>query len=76
MQLLGSLLNHFAKNKEKKIAVLGATSGDTGAAAISACARHANRSILFITHNKVTDIQRRQMTTTGSNKCLPFSHSK
>ena len=40
MQLLGSLLNHFAKEQGKKIAVLGATSGDTGAAAISACARH------------------------------------
>ena len=42
MQLLGSLLNHFAKEQGKKIAVLGATSGDTGAAAISACARHEN----------------------------------
>ena len=29
MQLLGSLLNHFAKEQGKKIAVLGATSGDS-----------------------------------------------
>ncbi len=63
MQLLGSLLNHFAKEQGKKIAVLGATSGDTGAAAISACARHANVEVFILyPHNKVTDIQRRHST--------------
>ena len=34
MQLLGALLNHFARERGEKIVVLGATSGDTGAAAI------------------------------------------
>ena len=53
MQLLGSMLNHFAKEQGKKIAVLGATSGDTGAAAISACARHANVEVFILyPHNK------------------------
>ncbi len=74
MQLLGSLLNHFAKEQGKKIAVLGATSGDTGAAAISACARHANVEVFILyPHNKVTDIQRRQMTTTGSTNVYPLA---
>jgi Threonine synthase len=74
MQLLGSLLNHFAKEQGKKIAVLGATSGDTGAAAISACARHANVDVFILyPHNKVTDIQRRQMTTTGSTNVYPLA---
>ena len=74
MQLLGSLLNHFAKEQGKKIAVLGATSGDTGAAAISACARHENVEVYILyPHKKVTDIQRRQMTTTCSKNVYPLA---
>ena len=74
MQLLGSLLDHFAKEQGKKIAVLGATSGDTGAAAISACSRHSNVQVFILyPHNKVTDIQRRQMTTSGSANVHPLA---
>ena len=74
MQLLGSLLDHFAKEQGKKIAVLGATSGDTGAAAISACSRHSNVKVFILyPHNKVTDIQRRQMTTSGSGNVHPLA---
>ena len=74
MQLLGSLLDHFAKEQGKKIAVLGATSGDTGAAAISACSRHSNVKVFILyPHNKVTDIQRRQMTTSGSGNVYPLA---
>ncbi len=74
MQLLGSLLDHFAKEQGKKIAVLGATSGDTGAAAISACSRHSNVQVFILyPHNKVTDIQRRQMTTSGSVNVYPLA---
>ena len=74
MQLLGSLLDYFAKEQGEKIAVLGATSGDTGAAAISACSRHANVQVFILyPHNKVTDIQRRQMTTSGSGNVYPLA---
>jgi len=74
MQLLGSLLDHFAKEQGKKIAVLGATSGDTGAAAISACSRHSSVKVFILyPHNKVTDIQRRQMTTSGSGNVHPLA---
>ena len=74
MQLLGVLLNHFAKEKGEKIVVLGATSGDTGAAAISACARHENVEVYILyPHEKVTEFQRKQMTTTQSKNVFPLA---
>ena len=64
MQLLGALLDYFSKKQGKRIAVLGATSGDTGAAAISACSRYSNVDVFILyPHGRVTDVQRRQMTT-------------
>ena len=74
MQLLGALLNHFAKEKGEKIVVLGATSGDTGAAAISACARHENVEVYILyPHEKVTEFQSKQMTTTQSKNVYPLA---
>ena len=74
MQLLGSLLNHFAQERGEKIVVLGATSGDTGAAAISACSRHENVEVYILyPHGKVTDFQRKQMTTTQSENVFPMA---
>ena len=71
MQLLGVLLNHFAKEKGEKIVVLGATSGDTGAAAISACARHENVEVYILyPHEKVTEFQRKQTTTSSIRSIL------
>ena len=64
LQLLGNLLTHFMASSEKKITILGATSGDTGSAAINAFKGKKNINI-FILHplNKVSEVQRRQMTT-------------
>ena len=74
MQLLGCLLNHFAQERGEKIVVLGATSGDTGAAAISACSRHENVEVYILyPHGKVTDFQRKQMTTTQSENVFPMA---
>lgn len=74
MQLLGNLFNHFAKIQNTKIAVLGATSGDTGSAAISACSRYENVEVFILyPHEKVTDIQRKQMTTTQSKNVHALS---
>ena len=43
---------------------MGATSGDTGAAAISACSRYSNIDVFVLyPHGRVTEVQRRQMTT-------------
>ena len=74
MQLLGALLNHFARERGEKIVVLGATSGDTGAAAISACSRYENVEVYILYPNgKVTEFQRKQMTTTQSKNVYPWA---
>ena len=68
MQLLGGLLGYFVHRDEKKVAVLGATSGDTGSAAISAFSRQQGIDIFILyPHERVTDIQRKQMTTSQLN---------
>ena len=74
MQLLGTLLNHFAQQQKTKIAVLGATSGDTGSAAISACSRYQNVEVFILyPHERVTEIQRKQMTTTQAKNVHALS---
>jgi len=64
LQFLGRLLEHIIGGSGKKLTIVGATSGDTGSAAIAGCAGRANMDI-FILHPKgrVSDVQRRQMTT-------------
>jgi len=74
MQLLGTLLNHFAQKQETKIAVLGATSGDTGSAAISACSRYQNVEVFILyPHERITEVQRKQMTTTQAKNVHALS---
>ena len=64
LQLLGRFFDHFTAASEKKLTILGATSGDTGSAAIEGCRGRDNVSI-FMLHPKgrVSEVQRRQMTT-------------
>lgn len=64
LQLLGRLLDHVLKKRDQKVVILGATSGDTGSAAIEGC-RHSDNVDIFIMypHQRVSDVQRRQMTT-------------
>ena len=68
MQLLAALLDKAAEKTDKKIVVLGATSGDTGAAAIDAIKGKKNMNI-FVLHpnNKISKVQRRLMTTVKEN---------
>jgi len=74
MQLLGTLLNHFSEADNKRISVLGATSGDTGSAAISACSRYKNIDVFILfPDGKVTDVQRKQMTTSASKNVHALS---
>ena len=67
LQLLGNLFQYYLNMKNKNITVIGATSGDTGSAAIDAC-KDKNNINIFILHpkNKTSDIQRKQMTTIKS----------
>ena len=64
LQFLGHLLDHLLKKRNQKVVVMGATSGDTGSAAIEGCRRCDNIDI-FILHpyQRVSNVQRRQMTT-------------
>ncbi len=67
LQLLGRLFDHFLAKRGRRIAVLGATSGDTGSAAIEACRdRSAIDIFILYPHGRVSDVQRRQMTTVPS----------
>ncbi|MBL8642813.1 MAG: threonine synthase [Rhodospirillaceae bacterium] len=67
LQLVGLLFDHVLKARGSRITVVGATSGDTGSAAIEACKDRAAVDI-FIMHpaGRVSEVQRRQMTTVTS----------
>jgi threonine synthase len=64
LQLLGRLMDHALIKRNKRLVIMGATSGDTGSAAIEGC-RHSERVQMFILHphERVSEVQRRQMTT-------------
>ncbi len=64
LQLVGRLFDHVLAARGEEVTILGATSGDTGSAAIAACRDRAALDI-FMLHPKgrVSDVQRRQMTT-------------
>ena len=64
LQFLGNLLDYILAKRNQKVVIMGATSGDTGSAAIEGCRRCKNIDI-FILHpyNRVSEVQRRQMTT-------------
>lgn len=64
LQFLGHLLDFILAKHNKKVVVMGATSGDTGSAAIEGCRRCENIDIFILhPHQRVSDVQRRQMTT-------------
>jgi threonine synthase len=64
LQLLGLLFERFLTKSERNITIVGATSGDTGSAAIDAVAGREKVEIFMIhPHERVSDVQRRQMTT-------------
>ena len=64
LQLLGRLLDYFLAERGERGVVMGATSGDTGSAAIEG-ARHSEHLDVVILHpyQRVSEVQRRQMTT-------------
>jgi threonine synthase len=67
MQLLARLMDHVLVERGERATILGATSGDTGGAAIDAFAGR-DRCDLFILfpHGKVSPVQQRQMTTSDA----------
>jgi threonine synthase len=67
LQLVGRLFDHELARRGERLTIVGATSGDTGSAAIEAC-RDRDALEIFILHpdGRVSDVQRRQMTTVPS----------
>ena len=64
LQLLGHLFERFLTGTTTHLTIVGATSGDTGSAAINAVANRAQISIVMLhPKGRVSDVQRRQMTT-------------
>ena len=64
MQFIGNLYEYYLNKNDKKINIVVATSGDTGAAAIDAIKGKSNLNI-FVLHpnNKISSVQRKLMTT-------------
>ena len=64
MQAIGNMYENILEKSKLKVNVVVATSGDTGAAAISAIKNRKNMKI-FVLHpeNKISDVQRKFMTT-------------
>ena len=68
MQLLGRMMDAALKARGQRATIVGATSGDTGAAAIEAF-RGLEQVDVFILYpnGRVSDVQRRQMTTVAGD---------
>jgi threonine synthase len=67
LQLVGRLFDHVLKQRRTRVTIVGATSGDTGSAAIAGC-RGSDAIDIFMLYPKgrISDVQRRQMTTVAA----------
>jgi threonine synthase len=66
MQWLGQAMNRVLRQRGARATIIGATSGDTGAAAIEAFADQSQVEVFILyPRGRVSDVQRRQMTTVG-----------
>lgn len=67
LQLLGRLFDHVLTRRNERVTIVGATSGDTGSAAIEACKdRDAIDIVILHPAGRVSEVQRRQMTTVAA----------
>ena len=68
MQILGGLFDEALQRRKKRTTIVGATSGDTGSAAIEACRdREAIDIFILFPKGRVSNIQQRQMTTVDAS---------
>ncbi len=67
LQVVGRLFDHVLAERSDRVTIVGATSGDTGSAAIDAVKSCDNVDIVILyPHGRTSDVQRRQMTTVDS----------
>lgn len=67
LQLIGRLFDHVLTQRNQRVMIVGATSGDTGSAAIDGVKHCSKVDIIILYPNgRVSDVQRRQMTTVDS----------
>ncbi|MDY6068698.1 MAG: threonine synthase [Opitutales bacterium] len=74
LQLLGNLYEYLLAKSNRTINVLGATSGDTGSAAINGLLGKKGVNIFILyPHGRVSPLQERQMTCTGAKNVFPIA---
>jgi len=67
LQVIGRMFDHVLSANHKRVTIVGATSGDTGSAAIEACRdRSALDVFILFPEGKISRVQQRQMTTVAS----------
>ena len=67
LQLVGRMFDHVLAARGERVTIVGATSGDTGSAAIEACRdRHNVDVFILFPKGRVSSVQQRQMTTVDS----------
>ncbi|MEI7548570.1 MAG: threonine synthase [Actinomycetota bacterium] len=67
LQLVGRMFDEVLREHGRRVTIVGATSGDTGSAAIDGVKDCANIDIVILyPHNRTSDVQRKQMTTVQS----------
>jgi len=70
LQLVGRLFDHVLAGRDGRVTILGATSGDTGSAAMDAFrGRERADCVILYPDGRVSDVQRRQMTTITEPNC-------
>ncbi|MGN6116434.1 MAG: threonine synthase [Nitrobacter sp.] len=68
MQLLSRLMDHVLAQRGQRTTIVVATSGDTGGAAVDAFANRDNVDLIVLfPDGRISDVQRRMMTTTGAS---------
>jgi len=74
MQLIGQMMQAALAKTGERITIVGATSGDTGSAAMEAFRGLANVNLFILyPHGRVSDVQRRQMTTPSEANVHAFA---
>jgi threonine synthase len=68
LQLVGRLFDHVLAKRRARVTIVGATSGDTGSAAIAACRdRDAIDIFMLYPKGRISEVQRRQMTSVAAS---------